>query len=260
MKKYLLSLLIVLLFVAPLFCQAAGQKEKRLENFSFAQLKYPGGNWDPNPLAWEGLYPFLTGVTNIHPEKERRVLELSNMEIFEHSFIVISGDSGFPPFTEGEEQKLRWFFDGGGICFIDDATGILNSGFDKSIRRELKKIFPTQELNKIPFEHAIFYAFHLKPAVTGTQEAAAYLEGIEYNNQTTVIYSRNDLLGVWATDRLGNPVKKCTPGGELQRLEAKKLAVNILMYGLTGTYKLDAMHRNNIINKLKYKTLLNGKE
>ena len=70
----------------------------------------------------------------------------------------------------------------------------------------------------------------------------------------------HDLLGVWATDRLGNPVKKCTPGGELQRLEAKKLAVNILMYGLTGTYKLDAMHRNNIINKLKYKTLLNGKE
>jgi len=256
-------LAVILLFVVNSYAQfsftvdPAGENrktnEERLENFTFVQLKYSDGNWDPNPLSWESIYPFLTGITNIHPEKARRTIELSNMEIFDHPFLIITGDSEFDPFTAGEQEKLKRFFDGGGICFIDDATGILKSGFDKSVRQELKKIFSTQELTKIPLAHSIFYSFHMIPAVVGTRKVADYLEGIEYNNQTTVIYSHNDILGAFVSDKFGNPVKKCTPGGEIQRLEAKKLMVNILMYGLTGTYKLDAIHRNEILNKLKFR-------
>lgn len=234
--------------------------EERLENFVFVQLKYSGGNWDPNPSAWDCFYPFLTGITNIHPEKMKRAVELNNMDVFEHPFLIITGDSEFTPFSAPEQEKLKRFFDGGGICFIDDAGGTLRSGFDRSIRRELKKLFPVQEFAKISPEHALFFAFHLTPAVAGTRVAAGYLEGIEYNNQTTVIYSHNDLLGALVTDRFGTPVKKCAPGGEVQRGEARKLMVNILMYGLTGTYKLDAIHREQIINRLKIKKAPDGKE
>ena len=39
--------------------------------------------------------------------------------------------------------------------------------------------------------------------------------------------------------------------GENQRLQAMKLTVNIIMYALTGTYKLDAIHSPFIKEKLK---------
>jgi hypothetical protein len=46
-------------------------------------------------------------------------------------------------------------------------------------------------------------------------------------------------------------LKDCLPGGEKQRFESMKLTVNILMYVLTGTYKLDAIHSPFIKRKME---------
>ena len=248
----------LLLFLAglPALCSSAELREpfeKRLENFVFVRLKYTGGNWEANKTAWESLCRQLVAVTNIHPAEAEKTVDLKGMEIFDHPFIFLTGDQEFAPFSAEETETLKRFFDGGGICFIDDAGGALNSGFDSSIRREFKKVFPGPEFQPISKKHALYYAFHMTPETAGARKAADYLEGMEYNNQTAVIYSHNDILGSFLTDKFGLPVKKCVPGGEPQRLEAKKLCINILMYGLTGTYKLDAIHRGNILNKSKLK-------
>jgi len=234
--------------------------EKRLENFTYVQLRYTGGNWDTNTTAWDSMYRQITNITNIHPEKAKKSVDLDGMEIFDYPFLFISGDMEFEPFTDKQAETLKRFFDGGGICFIDDASGTLNSGFDSCIKRELKKVFPNSEFQAISKKHAIYYAFHMTPDTAGTRKAADYLDGIEHNNQTAVIYSHNDIIGSFVTDKFGTPVKKCVPGGEIQRNEARKLFINILMYGLTGTYKLDAIHRNNILIKMKMKGDKEGPE
>ncbi|MFH1073844.1 MAG: DUF4159 domain-containing protein [Candidatus Firestonebacteria bacterium] len=227
--------------------------EKKLENFAYVQIKYNGGNWDTNRAAWDSMYRQITATTNIHPEKARKSVDLDGREIFDYPFIFITGDLEFDPFSGKQIETLKRFFDGGGICFVDDSSGTLNSGFDSSIKREFKKVFPNSDFKPISKKHAIYYSFHMTPETAGTRKASDYLDGIEYNNQTAVIYSHNDISGAFVTDRFGIALKKCVPGGESQRNEAKKLFINVLMYGLTGTYKLDAIHRNNILIKMKMK-------
>lgn len=220
-------------------------------NFIFVQLKYSGGSWDPTPNAWAEIYDFVVSTTNVHAEKERKIVTLDSKEVFNIPFLVIAGDSEFNRFKDTEIETLKRFFDGGGICLIDDASGIKEFGFDESIKRELKRIFPTTNLSSIKTNHALFYAFYLLPQVVGAKSIVPYLEGIDYNNQMAVIYSHNDLLGLWEKDKLNNWLKDCVPYGEKQRFEGMKLTVNILMYVLTGTYKLDAIHSDYIKRKIQ---------
>jgi hypothetical protein len=224
--------------------------------FYFAQLKYNGGNWDPNPDSWSEIYDFIISTTNVHCAKERKEITLNNNEIFNYPFLVISGDSEFNKFSDKEIEILKRYFDGGGICFIDDASGIKDFGFDRAIKREFSRIFPNSNFERIKDNHAIFYAFYLIPQVVGTKVSVPYLEGIEYNNQMAVIYSHNDLFGIWAKDKLGNFLKDCSPYGEKQRFEGMKLTVNIFMYALTGTYKLDAIHSQYIQRKIEEMRML----
>jgi hypothetical protein len=59
------------------------------------------------------------------------------------------------------------------------------------------------------------------------------------------------VLGAWARDALGHPLKACVPGGEPQRELAQRLSLNVLMYSMTGSYKSDAVHQAAILDKLR---------
>jgi hypothetical protein len=52
-------------------------------------------------------------------------------------------------------------------------------------------------------------------------------------------------------DSFGKYIYPCVPAGEPQRQNAQKLMINIIMYSLTGSYKLDAVHQPFIIEKLR---------
>ena len=65
-----------------------------------------------------------------------------------------------------------------------------------------------------------------------------------------MIFSRNDLLGVWPVDALGRWLYEPSPRG-CQRREGEKLTLNILIYALTGSYKQDAVHQPFIMQRLR---------
>ncbi|MEI7904380.1 MAG: DUF4159 domain-containing protein [Candidatus Firestonebacteria bacterium] len=220
-------------------------------NLYFAHLKYSGGNWDPEPFAWSEICDFLVNTTNIRAVKEPVAVTLRGKEIYKYPVIVVTGDSGFEEWSSAETETLKRYFDGGGICIIDDSTGLNNSAFQKSITREFEKVFPGAGFTRVKESSALFFSFYLKPGVYGSRQSVPYLSGIERNNQLAVIFSHNDLFGIWEKDKLGNWFKDCVPGGEFQRFEAMKLTVNIFMYALTGTYKLDAIHTEYIKKKLE---------
>lgn len=69
-----------------------------------------------------------------------------------------------------------------------------------------------------------------------------YLEGINIEERTPVVYCQNDLGCAWEKDHLGNWVHQVKPGGDVQRLEAFKLGINIVLYAMTLNYKKDQIH------------------
>ncbi len=60
---------------------------------------------------------------------------------------------------------------------------------------------------------------------------------------------RDDLSGALDRRPDGRPKSACVPGGDWQRKEATKLAINLLMYSLTANYKRDQAHVRQLMRE-----------
>ena len=211
-------------------------------HFFFTQLKYRGGDWDPNPQFVEPIIEELELRTSIDSLKERRVTTLSDADLFFYPFLYMAGKYEFDPLTSQEREILRRFLTYGGFLFAEDTLGGKGFGFDRAFREEMKRIFPKHDLKRLPAEHSIYQSFYLIGNIGGRQRVNPYLEGVTIDNWTPVLYSQNDLSGAWARDRFGKWMSECVPGGEAQRASAFKLGINIIVYSLTSDYKKDLVH------------------
>jgi hypothetical protein len=154
----------------------------------------------------------------------------------------MAGKFEFEPFSKEEAENLKRFLSFGGFLLVDDALGQQGYGFDKSIRREMKKVFPDKELKRLPSSHAALRSYYLLKRIGGRKIVDSFLEGINVGDVTPVIYCHNDLGGAWERDQLGNWVYSCSPGGEEQRKDAFHLGINLILYAMTGNYKEDLIH------------------
>jgi hypothetical protein len=210
--------------------------------FSITQIRYRGGEWDPNPEFMEALIEELELRTSIDAVKERRTGTLSDPDLFFYPFLYMAGKYEFDPWTSQERETMRRYLAFGGFLFADDTMGAKGFGFDAAFRREMKQLFPDRELKRLPADHSAFQSFYLINTVGGRQRINGYLEGLIIDNWTPVIYSQNDLSGAWARDRFGKWLHDCVPGGEAQRSAAFRLGINLIVYSLTGDYKKDLVH------------------
>jgi hypothetical protein len=211
-------------------------------HFFFSQLKYRGGEWDPNPQFAEAIMEELELRTSIDGIKERRVTTLSDPDLFFYPFLYMAGKYEFDPFTPQERETLKRLLSYGGFLLAEDTVGAKGFGFDQAFRREMKQLFHDHELRRLPLDHSVYQSFYLIENIGGRQKVNPYLEGITIDNWTPVIYSQNDLSGAWSRDKFGKWVNECIPGGEIQRSAAFKLGINIIVYSLTSDYKKDVIH------------------
>jgi hypothetical protein len=188
--------------------------------------------------------------TSIDASRERRVADLSETGLFFSPFLFMAGKYEFDPFTPQEREILRRYLTFGGFLFAEDTLGVKGYGFDRAFRGEMKKIFPQQDLKRLPLDHPVYQSFYLINQVGGRQAVSPYLEGMTLDSWTPVIYSQNDLSGAWSRDRLGKWVHECTPGGEPQRSLAFKSGINVIVYSLTSDYKRDLVHHPFIKKRL----------
>ena len=214
----------------------------RFPQFFFAQIKYRGGEWDPNPLFAEAMVEELELRTSIDASKERRVLELSDPDLFFCPFLYMAGRYEFDPLTQQERATLRRFLTYGGFLFAEDTVGAKGFGFDRAFRKEMQEIFPDHDMKRLPPDHAVYQSFYLIGNLGGRQVVNPYLEGVTINRWTAVIYSQNDLSGAWSRDRYGKWINDCLPGGDFQRKAAFKTGINLVVYSLTSDYKKDLIH------------------
>jgi len=213
-----------------------------LPHFFFAQLKYRGGEWDPNPQFVSAMIEELELRTSINGSKERRVTTLLDPDLFFYPFLYMAGRYEFDPFTREERDVLRRFLTHGGFLFAEDTLGAKGFGFDRAFKNEMKKILPEHELKRVPPDHSVYRSFYLIETIAGRQKVNPYLEGITLDNWTPVLYSQNDLSGAWSRDRFGKWMNECVPGGEPQRSSAFKAGINIVVYSFTADYKKDLVH------------------
>lgn len=230
-----------------------GPKELRgasFPQFWITQIRYRGGDWDPNPRFVEPLIEELELRTSIEAEKERRVINLTDPNLFYSPLLYMAGRYEFEPFSPPEREILRRYLSFGGFLLAEDALGARGFGFDRSFRQEMKKVLPHQDLKRLSLDHSVYRSFYLLNEVGGRQKVSPYLEGITIDQWTPVIYTQNDLAGAWAKDSFGKWIHECSPGGETQRALAFKVGINIIVYALTGDYKKDVVHHPFIQRRL----------
>ena len=161
--------------------------------------------------------------------------------LWSEPFAYFVGDGPVLPFTESEISHLRRFFAEGGVLFVDDAapeTGV----FGKEARRELARVLPDAAPIPIGSEHVVFRSFYFIRRPYGRVEGPPRLEAIIRGGTAQVIFSSHDIAGALSQTASGIWSVPITPGGELQRERAIRLAVNIAMFVLCSNYKDDQVH------------------
>ncbi|WP_452601278.1 DUF4159 domain-containing protein [Pontimicrobium sp. MEBiC06410] len=116
-----------------------------------AILKYKGGgDWYSNPTALPNLIAFCNDNINTKMKAKPETVEVGSSDIFQYPLLHMTGH-GNVFFSDEDAENLRNYLISGGFLHIDD-----NYGMQPYITKELKKVFPNQELVELPNNHPIF--------------------------------------------------------------------------------------------------------
>jgi hypothetical protein len=221
---------------------AIGERSKlRLARLHFPDL--------PNPrpsalrrLAWE-----LERRTSLSALPDPLEVKATDPELFRHPMVVLSGDRGFAQPTDAEVIRLRRYLTFGGFMLIDSAEGRAGGSFDESVRHLLARVLPGDLPARVADDHVLWKSFYVLRGVAGRIIAAPYVEGVERDRRLAIIYTQNDLCGALARDGFGRWEHEVIPGGEGQREQAFRFAVNVVMYALCLDYKTEQAHIDFIL-------------
>src|SRR5690606_684286 len=142
--------------LAPEAARALGESSL----FEVRAVAYAGSEPSPRPTAPRRLGWEVRKRTRLHVALEPRSARPDHPSIFETPFLYWAGDEAFEPLSEREIVGLRRFVRFGGFVLVDDNAPD-QSGFDRSVRRELARAFPSQRLRPLPNTHTIFRSFYL---------------------------------------------------------------------------------------------------
>ncbi len=214
---------VCLLVVEPCFAQTPRVSSA----LKLARLKYSGGgDWYNDQSAEVNLLKFVRDNTNIAVEPVYEFVDVNSEQLFTYPMIFLTGH-GNVVFNENEVKRLRTYLENGGFLYADD-----DYGMDKAFRREMKKIFPGQELVELPFSHGIYHAqfqFSNGPPKTHEHDKKPPQGfGFFHNGRLVVFYTaESNPSDGWAdADVHNDPPEK--------RLEALRFGANIIVWALTN--------------------------
>jgi hypothetical protein len=194
----------------------------------------------PARWSWE-LVQRTSAPARLHPT----AVHADDPTVVDAPFLYWSGDSDVAPLTDAEVTGLRRFFALGGVMLVDDAAPGPRgeaSAFAKSARREIARVLPDSTPISLGVDHVVLRTFYLLRRAEGRIDGPPALDGIVRGGQAQVLFSEHDLGGALARSPGGVWEQTVTPGGEVQRERAIRLAVNVAMYVLCSNYKDDQVH------------------
>ena len=235
----------VLFFILILIFPLAGY----CQDFQWIELNI-GAQCREASDARDEILDYLTSNTSITVNRAKKEIKIANDDLFKYPFIILSCKSAPRTLSFAEILKLRKYLMRGGTLFINNRFA-RKGGFDNWVKKTTELLFSENSLLPLTRKHAALRSFFLIKKPGGRFIFGEAPSAVNYAGRSVIIYSKNDLLGIWPKDPLGRYRYKCIPSGAPQRNNGKKLLLNIIMYGLTGTYKLDAVHQPHILRKLR---------
>lgn len=225
MNKKKLITIVFILFASQIFAQTDGVN-KNSSPFKIARLKYSGGgDWYNDPSAEVNMMDYLKKNTTIDVDEPKFYsVDVSSNDLFNYPFILLTGHGNID-FSESEVKRLRKYCESGGFLYADD-----DYGMDTAFRREIKRIFPEEQLKELPFNHKI-YSSHFSfpgglPKIHEHDGRPPQGFGIYKNGRLCVYYTyETNISDGWAdTQEHQDPPDK--------REEAFKMGTNIIVYAL----------------------------
>lgn len=188
-----------------------------------ALLKYNGGgDWYANPTSLPNLIKFCNQNINTKIKQKPATVEPGSPDLLSYPYVHLTGH-GNVVFNDNDVANLRNYMVSGGFLHIDD-----NYGLDQYIRKEIKKVFPNNDLVEIPANHAIFqkpYSFPAGiPKIHEHDGKRPQAFGIFIENRLVLLYTyETDLGDGWEDPEVNNdPVEV--------RQKALKMGANIIHY------------------------------
>lgn len=188
-----------------------------------ALLKYNGGgDWYANPTSLPNLIKYCNQNINTRIKTKPATVEPSSPDLLSYPFVHMTGH-GNVVFNDSDVLNLRNYMTSGGFLHIDD-----NYGMDEFIRKEIKKIFPNNELLEIPANHPIFQKPNSFPAgipkIHEHDGKRPQAFGIFVDSRLVLLYTyETDLGDGWESQEVhGDPAEV--------HLKALKMGANILNY------------------------------
>ena len=188
-----------------------------------ALLKYNGGgDWYANPTSLPNLIKYSNQTINTKIKSKPVTVEPGSPDLFSYPFVHMTGH-GNVVFSDAEVLNLRNYMLSGGFLHIDD-----NYGMDEFIRKEIKKIFPNNDLVELPASHAIFQKPFVfsggLPKIHEHDGKRPQAFGIIVDNRLVLLYTFEcDLGDGWEDADVHNDPKEV-------REKALKMGTNIMNY------------------------------
>jgi hypothetical protein len=223
----LTRILVALLVGAFSIHDAAVAQQARVSSaLKIARLKYSGGgDWYNDPSAEVNLLSFLHQQTGLDVDPRYEFVEIGDERFFTYPCVFMTGHGNIT-FSDNEVKRLRTYLESGGFLYADD-----DYGMDKAFRREMKKVFPGQNLTELPFDHGIYrilFPFPDGPPKTHEHDKKpAQGFGLFREGRLVVYYTYESN----PSDGWADPEVHHDP--EEKRQEALRFGANIFLWALT---------------------------
>ena len=193
--------------------------------FTIARLRYEGGgDWYANLSSLPNLLAAIRDRTDLEVSAREATVSLLDQRLSDYPFLYMTGH-GNVSWSAAERQALRAHLLAGGFLHADD-----NYGMDESFRREIREVFPDQELVELPPDHPVFHAFYEfpegLPKIHEHDGKPPQALGIFHDGRLVVIYTYETDLG----DGWEDPEVHQDPPEE--RETALRMGVNIFLHAL----------------------------
>lgn len=198
--------------------------DDRQATFFMGRVKYSSSDGDDCTGVGEELMRLVSRASTLKIQEERKV-RLTDPELYETPFLFMNGHNDFV-FTETEVGNLRKYLGHGGFFF---ASGCCTSPeFPKAWRREFSRIFPSEKVKPIPYDHLIYRSFYKIDRVRCLNEARdIQLEGLFYQGNLVAVMCEDGLCCAFSANN------SCNRGKGVSPEDGQKLTLNIAVYALT---------------------------
>ncbi|MFT5959486.1 MAG: hypothetical protein ACI8VJ_001244, partial [Polaribacter sp.] len=172
-----------------------------------AILKYNGGgDWYSNPTAVPNLVTFANTTIKTNISKNPQAVAVGSADVFNFPLLFMTGHGNIL-FSDDEVENLRNYLISGGFLHISD-----NYGFDKFIRKEIKKVFPVLDFKEIPSNHPIYnQTFKFSngiPKIHEHDKKPPQGFGVFYEGRLVIFYDyETDLSDGWEDEMIHNNPK-----------------------------------------------------